>query len=41
MIAESIALTSAGLFAGAAVYINLVQYPAAMQLGTQAPSRLS
>jgi Domain of unknown function (DUF1772) len=36
LIAESIALVSAGLFAGAAVYINLVQHPAAMQLGTSA-----
>jgi len=34
MISEFIATACAGLFAGAAVYITLVQHPAASELGT-------
>jgi len=34
MIAEFVATACAGIFAGAAVYINLVQHPAASSLGT-------
>ena len=34
MIAETIAIACAGMFAGAAAYINVVQHPAAAQLGT-------
>ena len=34
MIAEATAIACAGVFAGAAVYTNLVQHPAAAQLGT-------
>ncbi len=34
MITEFIATACAGIFAGAAVYINLVQHPAAAELGT-------
>lgn len=33
MILEFLATTSAGLFAGAALYINLVEHPAAMKMG--------
>jgi Domain of unknown function (DUF1772) len=39
VIVESVALMCAGLFAGAAVYISLVQHPAATQLGTSAAVR--
>ena len=34
-LAEMIAALSSGLFAGASVYINLVEHPARMQAGTQ------
>ncbi len=34
MLLEVIALLSAGLFAGAAIYINLVEHPARMECGT-------
>ena len=34
MILEVLATLSAGLFAGAAIYINLVEHPARMQCGT-------
>src|SRR4028119_685588 len=33
-VAELLATLSAGLFAGASVYINLVEHPARMQAGT-------
>ncbi len=39
MMVESVALVCAGMFAGASVYINLVQHPAAMQLGTSTAVR--
>ena len=35
MIPEALATVAAGLFAGASVYINLVEHPARMQGGTQ------
>ena len=34
MILELLAILSAGLFTGAAIYINLVEHPARMQCGT-------
>src|ERR687893_2709248 len=34
-LAETIATLSSGLFAGAAVYINLVEHPARMQTGVR------
>ncbi|GAB3676981.1 hypothetical protein GCM10028792_16730 [Salinisphaera aquimarina] len=34
MVLETIAVIAAGLFAGAAAYINIVQHPAAVRLGT-------
>ena len=39
MIVESVARMCAGLPAGAAAYVSLVQHPAAMQLGTSAAVR--
>jgi uncharacterized membrane protein len=39
MIPEFTATACAGIFAGAAVYINLVQHPAAAELGTPAAVR--
>ena len=35
MLLEGIATLSAGLFAGAAVYLNLVEHPARMECGTE------
>lgn len=34
MIAELLATACAGIFAGAAIYINVAQHPAALELGT-------
>ena len=39
MLSQIIATAGAGIFAGAAVYINVVQHPAAAQLGTATPVR--
>ena len=35
MLLEGIATLSAGLFAGAAIYLNLVEHPARMECGTE------
>lgn len=35
MILEALATLSAGLFSGAAIYINLVEHPARMECGTE------
>lgn len=39
MILELLAAGCAGIFAGAALYISLVQHPASLQLGTAAATR--
>lgn len=35
MLLEGVATLSAGLFAGAAIYVNLVEHPARMECGTE------
>jgi len=39
IIALCVAIVAAGLFAGAAVYINLVEHPARLELGTEVAVR--
>lgn len=37
---ELLATACAGIFAGAAIYVSIVQHPAALELGGPAPARL-